>query len=61
MKNKIIKTITAIAGAVWFLSLLTVDCVSLVPFAVFMLSTAWLAYVGWCNGWFEVSKNVHNR
>ena len=61
MKNTIIKTITAVMALTWLVTLTMLDSVSLVPFAVFMLSTAGLAYVGWCNDWFEVSKNVHNR
>ena len=56
MKNKIIKTVTAIMALTWLVTLTMVDSASIVPFAVFMLSTAGLAYIGWCNDWFEVAK-----
>ena len=56
MKNKIIKTITAIMALTWLVTLTMVDSASIVPFAVFMLCTAGLAYIGWCNDWFEVVK-----
>lgn len=53
MKNIILKSITAVMAAIWILSILLIDSVSNVPFMLFGLSTAWLAYFGWCNGWFD--------
>ena len=56
MKNTIIKTILAIASIVWIISLIMVDNASIIPYVVFMLATAVLAYIGWCNDWFEVTR-----
>lgn len=53
MKNIILKSITAVMAAIWILSILLIDSVSNVPLVLFGLSTAWLAYFGWCNGWFD--------
>ena len=56
MKNEILKAVTIVAAIVWLVSLTMLDAPSLKPFAIFMTATAWLAYFGWCNGWFEAVK-----
>ena len=56
MKNTIIKTVTAVMALTCLVTVTMVDGVSLVLFAVFMLATAVLAYIGWCNDWFEVTR-----
>lgn len=56
MKNTIIKTITAVLALTCLVTVTMLDGVSLVPFAVLMLSAAGLAYIGWCNDWFEVER-----
>lgn len=64
MKNTILKSITAVMSTIWVLSILLIDSVSNVPLVMFWLSTAWLAYFGWCNGWFDDvrgERHVHNR
>jgi hypothetical protein len=52
VKNAILKGFTAIAATVWVLAILCADSNPPAALAILYASTAWLAYFGWCNGWF---------
>lgn len=62
MKNKVIKTITAVMAVVWLVSVSMADSASYKPMITLAISTAWLVYFFWCNGWFVgVNDYVYNR
>lgn len=49
MKNKILKTITAVAAIVAMFSACSVDSKSLLPCAVLVICLAWLLLFGYAN------------
>ena len=53
MKNAFLKGFTAVMGVIWALSILGADSNPELAIVTLLISTAWLTYFGWCNGWFE--------
>lgn len=53
IKNRFLKGFTALMGIIWALSILGADSNPTLAIIMVYISTAWLAYFGWCNGWFE--------
>lgn len=61
-KNKVLKAITAIAGVIFTLSVLSLDTPSWLPTIATVISGAWLIVFGLCNGWFEgVGENAVHK
>ena len=53
IKNTFLISFTALAGLVWALSILCADSSPTVAIVMLYVSTIWLVYFGWCNGWFH--------
>ena len=52
LKNAFLKGFTACMGIIWALSILGADSNPELAIILVYISTAWLTYFGWCNGWF---------
>ena len=53
LKNMFLKGVTIYAGAMWVLSIFGADSNPKAALIILYITTAWLAYFGWCNGWFD--------
>lgn len=51
-KNAFLKGFTAVMGIIWALSILGADSNPELAIVTLLISTAWLAWFGYCNGWF---------
>lgn len=60
-KNKVLKAITALAGVIFTLSVLSLDTPSWTPTIATVISGAWLVLFGLANGWLEVSANAVHK
>lgn len=52
LKNAFLRTATVVAGTVWVLAILGADSNPAWAVTAVYITTAWLTYFGWCNGWF---------
>lgn len=52
VKNAVLRAVTVWAGTTWVLAVLGADSAPEWAMVALWLSTAWLTYFGWCNGWF---------
>lgn len=51
IKNTFLKGFTAVMCIIWALSILGADSNPDLAIVTLTISTAWLTYFGWCNGW----------
>jgi hypothetical protein len=52
IKNVFLKSFTLLAGVAWALSILCADGSPTVAIVTLFVSTIWLVWFGYCNGWF---------
>lgn len=53
IKNLFLKGVTIYAGAMWILAILGADSNPTAALIILYITTAWLCWFGWCNGWFD--------
>lgn len=53
LKNAFLKGFTACAAVMWILAILCADSNPTAAMIILYITTAWLCWFGYCNGWFE--------
>ena len=61
IKNTFLKGFTAVMGVIWWLAVLSADSAPFLAVKMLFVSTAWLVYFGWCNGWVNCKLEGENN